>query len=184
VSSAEHQRRRRRLHAGQGHPRGHHAQGLQGGLRQFVEGGWPALSCDPSTAARACPSCSTSACTRCSTAPTRPGPCTRPVARRLRGPARARHRRAEEAVPAQADQRRVDRHHVPDRAALRHRPGPAAHQGRAAGRRQLQDHRQQDLHQRRRARHGRQHRAPGAGAPARCAQGTRASACSSCPSSR
>ncbi len=33
--------------------------------------------------------------------------------------------------------------------ALRHRPGPAAHQGRAAGRRHLQDHRHQNLHQRR-----------------------------------
>jgi alkylation response protein AidB-like acyl-CoA dehydrogenase len=30
---AEHQRRRRRLRAGQGHPRGDHAQGLQGSLR-------------------------------------------------------------------------------------------------------------------------------------------------------
>ena len=94
-----------------------------------------------------------------------------PVARRLRGAARARHRRAEEALPAQADQRRVDRHHVPDRAALRHRPRHAAHQGRAAGRRQLQAHRQQDLHLGRRARHGREHRPPGAGAPAGRAAG-------------
>ena len=76
-------------------------------------------------------------------------------------------RRAEEApyLPKLV-QRRVDRHHVPDRAALRHRPRPAAHQGRAAARRQLQAHRQQDLHLRRRARHGREHRPPGAGAPA------------------
>ncbi len=94
-----------------------------------------------------------------------------PVARRLRGAGRARHRRAEEDLPAQAHQRRVDRHHVPDRAPLRHRPGPAAHQGRAAGRRHLQDHRQQDLHLGRRARHGRQHHPPGAGPPAGRAQG-------------
>ena len=40
-------------------------------------------------------------------------------------------------------------------AALRHRPRPAAHQGRAAGRRHLQAHRQQDLHLGRRARPGR-----------------------------
>ena len=46
----------------------------------------------------------------------------------------------------QAGQRRMDRHHVPDRAAVRHRPGPAAHQGRAAGRRHLQAHRPEDLH--------------------------------------
>jgi alkylation response protein AidB-like acyl-CoA dehydrogenase len=31
----------------------------------------------------------------------------------------------------------MDRHDEPDRAALRHRSGPAAHQGRAAGGRQL-----------------------------------------------
>ena len=73
----------------------------------------------------------------------------------------------KQPVPAQADERRVDRHDVPDRAALRHRPRPAAHQGRAAGRRHLPAHRQQDLHLRRRARPGREHRPPGAGAPAR-----------------
>jgi alkylation response protein AidB-like acyl-CoA dehydrogenase len=45
--------------------------------------------------------------------------------------------------------------------------GPDAHQGRAAGRRHLQDHRHQDLHLGRRARHGvREHPAPGARAPA------------------
>ena len=94
-----------------------------------------------------------------------------PVARRLRGARRARHRRAEEDLPAQAGERRMDRHHVPDRAALRHRPGPAAHQGRAAAGRQLQAQRQQDLHLGRRARHGRQHHPPGAGPPAGRAQG-------------
>ena len=94
-----------------------------------------------------------------------------PLARRLRVPAHPRHRRAEEALPRQADQRPLDRHDVPDRAAVRHRPRPAAHQGRAAGRRQLPAHRQQDLHLRRRARHGGEHRPPGAGAPARRAGG-------------
>ena len=53
---------------------------------------------------------------------------------------------AEGALPAEAGRRRMDRHDEPDRAALRHRPRPAAHQGGAAGRRQLQDHRHQDLH--------------------------------------
>ena len=48
----------------------------------------------------------------------------------------------------------MDRHHVPDRAALRHRPRHAAHQGRAAGRRQLQAHRPEDLHLGRRTRPG------------------------------
>ena len=91
------------------------------------------------------------------------------VARRLRGAACARLGRAEGALPAEADQRRLDRHDVPDRAAVRHRPRPAAHQGRAAARRQLPAHRQQDLHLGRRARPGREHHPPGAGAPARCA---------------
>jgi acyl-CoA dehydrogenase len=36
-------------------------------------------------------------------------------------------------VPAEDGRRRMDRHHEPDRAALRHGSGPAAHQGRAAG---------------------------------------------------
>src|SRR6201987_5847646 len=49
-----------------------------------------------------------------------------PVARRLRVPAGARHRRTKENLPAEAGVGRVDRHHVPDRAALRHRPGHAA----------------------------------------------------------
>jgi alkylation response protein AidB-like acyl-CoA dehydrogenase len=40
----------------------------------------------------------------------------------------------------------MDRHDVPDRAALRHRPRPAAQPRRAAGRRQLPHHRHQDLH--------------------------------------
>ena len=44
--------------------------------------------------------------------------------------------------------------------------GTAAHARRAQRRRQLRDHRHQDLHLRRRARPGREHRAPGARAPA------------------
>ena len=142
--------------------------GFKEAYAEYVEGGWPALRLRPGVR-RPGPA-----------APRQPVPVRDaelgqpglddvpgPVARRLRVPARARHRRAEGAVPAQADQRPVDRHDVPDRAALRHRPRPAAHQGRAAGRRQLPAHRQQDLHLRRRARPGREHRAPGAGAPAR-----------------
>ena len=89
-----------------------------------------------------------------------------PVARRLCLPARTRHARAEGDVPAAPGQGRLDGHDVPDRAAVRHRPGPAAHQGRTAARRQLQAHRPEDLHLRRRPRDQRQHRAPGAGAAA------------------
>ena len=145
------------------------ATGFKAAYAQYVEGGWPALSCDPAFGGQGLPhvvnQClyemlnsanqawtmypglshgAYEACTR--TAPT-----------------------SRSALPAQAHERPLDRHDVPDRAAVRHRSRPAAHQGRAAGRRHLQAHRQQDLHLGRRARHGREHHPPRAGAPARCA---------------
>jgi hypothetical protein len=49
-------------------------------------------------------------------------------------------------VAAEDGQLRMDRHHEPDRTALRHRSGDDAHQGRTAGRWLLQDHRPEDLH--------------------------------------
>ena len=57
---------------------------------------------------------------------------SRPQPRRL--PMRWRSTATDElqaTLPAQARRRHVDRHHVPDRAALRHRPRPDPHQGRA-----------------------------------------------------
>ena len=87
-----------------------------------------------------------------------------PDAGRDRRAARARLARAEGELSAEDGRRRMDRHHEPDRAALRHRSRPVAHQGGEAGRRQLQDHRHQDLHLGRRARPGREHRPSGAGA--------------------
>ena len=56
----------------------------------------------------------------------------------------------------------MDRHHELDRAALRHRLGALALEGGQAIGRQLPDHRHQDFHLRRRARHGGKHRPPGA----------------------
>ena len=55
----------------------------------------------------------------------------------------------KEDLCAEDGRGRVDRHHEPDRAAMRHRSRPAPHQGGAPGRRQLQDFRHQDLHLRR-----------------------------------
>ena len=52
-------------------------------------------------------------------------------------------------LPAAHDQRGLDRHHVPDRAALWHRPGHHQDPRRAQRRWQLRDHRHQDLHLRR-----------------------------------
>ena len=60
-----------------------------------------------------------------------------PQPRRLQRAQAAWLRRAEAALSAEAGGWQLDRHHVPDRAAMRHRPGPDAHQGRARRRRQL-----------------------------------------------
>ena len=94
-----------------------------------------------------------------------------PLARRLRMSARARHAGAAAALSAEARLGRVDRHDVPDRAALRHRPRHPAHQGRAEQRRLVRDHRHEDLHLQRRTRSRREHRSPGARASAGCADG-------------
>ena len=78
-----------------------------------------------------------------------------PVARRLRVPARARHARAEEDCTCRSwSSGDWTGTMCLTEAALRHRPGHAAHEGRAAGRRLLRDHRHQDLHLGRRTRHG------------------------------
>ncbi len=82
-----------------------------------------------------------------------------------------RHRRGEADLPREADLRPVDRHDVPHRAAVGLRPVDAHDEG-AAGRRQpLPDHGPQDLHHVGRSRDDREHRAPGAGAPAGRAAG-------------
>ena len=69
-------------------------------------------------------------------------------------------RGAEADLPAEDDRGRLDRHHEPHRAALRHRSRPDQDQGRAERRRLLRDHRHQDLHLGRRARPDREHRPP------------------------
>ncbi len=50
-----------------------------------------------------------------------------PHPRRLRRPRPPRHRRAQGRLPAQARRRHLGGHHVPHRAAVRHRPRPRAH---------------------------------------------------------
>ena len=54
--------------------------------------------------------------------------------------------RAEGEIRPQHGVGQMGRHDEPDRAAMRHRSRPDPHQGRAAGGRQLRDHRHQDLH--------------------------------------
>ena len=89
--------------------------------------------------------------------------------RRGRGAADLRQRRTEGDLPGKDGHRRVDRHHEPDRAAGRLRPGADPFARRAAGRRQLQGLRPEDLHHLRRPRHDGQHRPPRARPPAGCA---------------
>ena len=93
-----------------------------------------------------------------------------PHAGRDRGDPRPRHAGAEGRLSAEDDRGQMDRHHEPHGAAVRHRSRPAAHQGGEAGRRQLQDHRHQDLHLGGRARPHREHRASRAGAHRRRAR--------------
>ena len=168
AGAAEPRRRRAGLRARPENPRGHRAGRLQGGVRQ-VRRRRLAGAVGRSGIRRPGPADPAEPVPVRDAQLGQPGldDVPGPVARRLRMPARARHRRAEGAVPAQADEWTVDRHHVPDREPLRHRPRHAAHQGRAAARRQLQAHRPEDLHLGRRTRPGREHHPPGAGAPAR-----------------
>ena len=58
---------------------------------------------------------------------------------------------AQGDLSAPPRRRHLERHHVPDRAPLRHRLGADPHQGRANGRGPLRGLRHQDLHFRRRA---------------------------------
>ena len=160
--------------------------GFKEAYAQYVDGGWPALSCDPAFGGQGLPhivnQCMFEMMNSANQAWTMyPG--------LSHGAYECLHTHGTDEQKKlylpQAHQRPLDRHDVPDRAAVRHRPRPAAHQGRAAGRRQLPAHRQQDLHLRRRARPDREHRPPGAGAPARRAGGlARASRCSWCRSAR
>ena len=91
--------------------------------------------------------------------------------RRRLGDRAARHGSAEAGLSATPGRRHLERHHVPDRAPLRHGPRPDPHQGRADGRGPLRALRHQDLHLGRRARPDREHSPPRAGEAARRAGG-------------
>ena len=94
----------------------------------------------------------------------RPGAAAEPGRHRRHPP--SRFGRPEIDLPAQDDLGRMDGDHEPHRAAGGLGPRPAQEPGGEEGR-PLPGDRPEDLHHLRRARHGRQHRAPGPGAHAR-----------------
>ena len=149
-----------------------HAERLQGGLRQIVEGGWIGISVPTEFGGQGLPSVLTQIVNEFLGSANMafamyPGLTQGAIAALIvHGDAGA-----EGALSAEDGDRRMDRHHEPDRAALRHRSRPDPHQGGEAGRRQLPDHRHQDLHLGRRARSRRQYRASRAGAHRRRARG-------------
>ena len=86
------------------------------------------------------------------------------------------------AVPGEDVRGRVDRHHVPDRAAGRLRRRRLQDPGGQARRRHLPHHRREDLHHLRRSRPDRQHRPPGPRPhPGRAPRHEGACRCSSSP---
>ena len=105
-------------------------KGFKEAYKQYIAGGWPGLSCETEFGGQGLPlvvnQCFYEMLNSANQAWTM---YPWPDARRARGTGFARHRSAKTNLFAQNDQRRMDGHHVPDRAALRHRPGPDAHQG-------------------------------------------------------
>ena len=146
--------------------------GFKDAFKQIVDGGWIGISAPPEFGGQGLPMIMTQIvneflCSANMAFAMYPGLTQGAIAALHR----ARLGGAEGRLSAEDDRRRVDRHDEPHRAALRHGPGPAPHQGGEAGRRQLQDHRHQDLHLGRRARSRRQHHPSRAGPHRRRARG-------------
>ena len=126
--------------------------GFKEAYKEFAAGGWISLAADPAYGGQGLPHvlnllveemiCATNLAFGMYPGP-EPGRLQRARAPRLR--------RDQAALSAEARRRVMGRHHVPDRAAMRHRPRPGADQGRGRARWQLPRQRQQDLHLGRRA---------------------------------
>ena len=126
--------------------------GFKDAYRKFRDGGWTAIAASPEFGGQDLPEIVNKQIEEMISATNMsfglyPG-LTHGAYQAIIGP---RHGRAEADLSAEDGRRHLVRHHVPDRSPLRHRSRHAADQGRPAGRWQLQDHRQQDLHLRRRA---------------------------------
>ena len=140
-------------------------KGFKEAYRQYADGGWMGISAPAEFGGQGLPETMTTIVNEIMAAANMaltmyPGLTQGAIAAILT----PRHAGAEGGLSAEDDRGPLDRHHEPHRAALRHRSRSAAHQGGQAGRRQLQDHRHQDLHLGRRARPHREHRASRAGA--------------------
>ena len=108
--------------------------GFKDAYKQLAEGGWIGMSVPAEFGGQGLPAILTEMvneyfCSANMAFAMYPG-LTQGADRRAAG---ARLRRHQGEVPAEDGRGRLDRHHEPDRAALRHRPRPVAHQGGEAG---------------------------------------------------
>lgn len=126
-------------------------KGFKEAYQQYVEAGWPALGCDPEYGGQGLPILINNALYEMLNSANQawtmyPGLSHGAYeALHAHGTDELKQRYLPKLVSG------VDRHDVPDRAALRHRPRHPAHQGRTAGRWLVRDHRHEDLHLGRRA---------------------------------
>ena len=105
-------------------------KGFKEAYRAFVEGGWVGLAGDPKYGGQGMPHFLGRAAQRISQlGQPRLLNVSRPHQRRGGGDDGPRQRRVEGPLPAEDDDRRVDRHNEPDRAALRHRSRADQDQG-------------------------------------------------------
>jgi alkylation response protein AidB-like acyl-CoA dehydrogenase len=138
-------------------------KGFKEAYKQYVEGGWAALACDPEYGGQGLPVVMNNSFYEMLNSANQAWTMYPGLSHGAYECLKEHGTDEQKNLPAEAGVGRMDRHHVPDRAALRHRPGHAALESAATGRRLVADHRQQDLHLGRRTRHVGKHRAPGAG---------------------
>ena len=158
--------------------------GFGAAYRQFVANGWNALSGDPELGGQGLPDVVAAAAVEMwNSANMAFALCPLLTAGAMEAIKAHGAGGVEGPVSSEARQRRVDRHHGPDRVAGRIRSVGGSDEGRAGGR-PLPAVRPEDLHHLGRPRHGRQHGAPGAWPACPTRRKERGeSRCSSCPSS-
>ncbi len=137
--------------------------GFTEAYRKFIEGGWNGVGCHAKFGGQGLPELINTATQEMwNSANMSFALCPLLNAGAIEAIGRAGSERAAGAVPAENGQRRMDRHHEPDRVAGRLRSIGGA-DSRGAPRRSLPDLRPEDLHHLGRAQHDREHHSPGAG---------------------